>query len=536
MKIKTIELKAFKRFTDLKIVDIPDTTKMIIVAGPNGCGKSSLFDGLYAWHRNAWKGTGHVWDVTYHVKQAISSNIDYSQAVKVVFYDPQPVTVDERRKAIYVRSAYRNDPEFQLSRLTKTESALMEERFSRLIDNDATVSKNYQRLASQGLEDIFEKEDESVTIGEFREKVIGKIRDTMERIFPGLRLNSLGNPLMDGTFKFDKGVSKAFLYKNLSGGEKAAFDLVLDLIVKSREYDNTVFCIDEPEAHMNTRLQGVLLEELFRFVPDNSQLWLTTHSIGMMRKARDLAQTNPGTIVFIDFDEKNFDLPTVITPVKPTRVFWQRVLNVAIDDLSELIAPRQVVICEGSPLGSRGRNVALDAYCYDKIFADEFPETKFLSAGSSIEVESDRLALLEAIKALLTGSKVIRLIDRDDHSNEDVLDKKRNGIRVLSRRHLECYLYDDEVIAALCKSVGQEEKISEILDLKAIAIDKVVSQGRPRDDIKSASGEIYNILKRTLNLSGVGNDSKAFMRSTLAPLIKSEMNVYVELRADIFEQ
>jgi hypothetical protein len=37
----------------------------------------------------------------------------------------------------------------------------------------------------------------------------------------------------------------------LSGGEKAAFDLLLDLVIKRREFNDTVFFIDEPEAHMS---------------------------------------------------------------------------------------------------------------------------------------------------------------------------------------------------------------------------------------------------------------------------------------------
>lgn len=42
----------------------------------------------------------------------------------------------------------------------------------------------------------------------------------MLRLFPDLTLNSLGNPLRDGTFRFDKGQNKGFNYKSLSVGEK----------------------------------------------------------------------------------------------------------------------------------------------------------------------------------------------------------------------------------------------------------------------------------------------------------------------------
>ncbi len=67
--------------------------------------------------------------------------------------------------------------------------------------------------------------------------------------------------------------------------------------MKRLSFNDTVFCIDEPEIHMNTRLQGKLLEELFKLLPDNCQLWIATHSIGMMRRARDLQEANPGEVL-----------------------------------------------------------------------------------------------------------------------------------------------------------------------------------------------------------------------------------------------
>ena len=39
MKIKQIRLVKFKRFSDLTISEIPKTTKLVVLVGPNGCGK-----------------------------------------------------------------------------------------------------------------------------------------------------------------------------------------------------------------------------------------------------------------------------------------------------------------------------------------------------------------------------------------------------------------------------------------------------------------------------------------------------------------
>ena len=100
------------------------------------------------------------------------------------------------------------------------------------------------------------------------------------------------------------------------------------------------------------------------------------------------------------------------------------------------------------------------------IFADEVPDTKFLSGGNSHDVENDRLALLQAIEALVRGSKVQRLIDRDDRSPEEIRKAKEEGIHVLSRRNLEAYLFDDEVLSALCVAEGKSELIDKLRRLK----------------------------------------------------------------------
>ena len=181
-----------------------------------------------------------------------------------------------------------------------------------MIENDAAATGNYQRLASSALERAFRREDRSKSLGEFQDETLGEIQDAMRRLFPDLVLNSLGDPLNDRSFTFGKGTSTSFLYKNLSGGEKSAFDLLFDIFVKRVEYDDTVFCIDEPEAHMNPRLQGDLLEELFRLMNDKSQLWIATHAIGMMRKALQLYEEYGEEIVFLDFSDENFDSQEVV--------------------------------------------------------------------------------------------------------------------------------------------------------------------------------------------------------------------------------
>lgn len=531
IRLKRVKIADFKRFTDLTIEEIPATAKMIMLAGPNGSGKSSFFDALHTWHRQNWRQQPG-WDSGYHRKVSSGKRDAWQNDVSVEFHNAEPTDARERKKAFYFRSAYRNDPEFQVNRLNRTPDLVEQVRLNRMIENDAAVGQNYQMMASQGLEDVYENENPDLTIGEFRQKTIGDVRDAMLRVFPNLELNSLGNPLTTGTFKFTKGISSGFLFKNLSGGEKAVFDLILDLVIARREYDHTVFCIDEPESHMNTRLQAELLSVLYDLTPDNCQLVLATHSIGMMRRARDIDVANPGSVCFLDFGDRDFDGPVTINPAKPNRAFWQSAYDIALDDLASLIAPSRVVICEGAALGtSSGKNVAHDARCYNIIFENEFPETRFVSAGSASEVESDRLGIAEAIRSLVEGLQIVRIIDRDDRSDAEVAEQIGKGVRVLGKRNIESYLFDDEVLGELAIRVGKPEKAASLRTKKS---ELLAASDGPPDDLKRIRGLLYNFCKSELGLTACGNTAEAFMRDTLAPLVRPGMAIYDALKTEIF--
>ena len=64
---------------------------------------------------------------------------------------------------------------------------------------------------------------------------IGDLQKSMAAVFGDISLDALVAPQEVGTFTFTKGASRNFLHENLSAGEKAAFDLLLDVVVNTRD-------------------------------------------------------------------------------------------------------------------------------------------------------------------------------------------------------------------------------------------------------------------------------------------------------------
>lgn len=537
MKIKQIELRNFKRFTRLIVENIPETAKLVVLVGPNGSGKTSFMEALNHYYR--YIGYNNIGDYHYlrktgNFNKASDSNWykEASKLVKIDFYDKNFDNQEKIKGHFYFRSAYRNEPDFKIDSMHKQKNPTESARLDSLIQNDQTVSANYQRLIAYTISGIFNSKNDTKSVASLREELTGKVGAAIERIFEDLKFSSLGEPLNNGNFYFTKGATENFSYRNLSAGEKSAFDLILDMVVQSNYYPDAVYCIDEPETHMHTKLQGKVLRELFSLIPGQSQLLLATHSIGMLQEAQEIEKENPGTVIFLDFGERDFDTEQVIRPTKIGKAIMDKFYELAFGDFAKLMLPKTIVFCEGNPNGEKCKD--FDKTIYSTIFADTHPETLFISGGSCNDIENIEKKSGQIIETLLKNTQVIKIVDRDDRSPQEVASLVKMGIKVLKMRNLESYMFDDEVIKKLCESVGKPEKYEECLSEKAKAINDSKNRRNAPDDYKSARGDIYLALKGHLSLTQCGNTADTFIRDTLSPLITQDMDVYKRLEEEIF--
>lgn len=535
MRIKSVHLTNYKRFTNLLIQDIPESARLVVMIGPNGSGKSSIFDAFLLksqggkfnysfgeqpdniYHGYYWKDphtsmsaqtTGRVWD-----------------SIKVDFYSGEPAQ-DRWPLLFRIRSPYRNEADFRLTALERPTWEIRQ--IQRIIDPDESVSDNYTRLAWKTIGDVHGKSKPSTTIPDYSEEFLGDLQKAMRNLFanPPLELQDFGGEDDFGVFRFSKGSAKDFHYKNLSGGEKAAFDLLLDVFVKRSRYKTSVYCIDEPESHIASALHGPLLEAMLDIIPQESQLWIATHSAGFVRRAYDMMRRNEG-VVFLDFSEHDFDQEVKIGPRVPDRSFWQTTYQVALDDLADLIAPDNIVLCEGDKSKA---DKGFDAKCYNLVFAETHSDTLFISRGGASDVEQSE-DLIAILRAVTRGITVWRVIDREDMTEVARQEKIEEGIRVLRRREIENYLYDPEVLKMFLRLHGKEDFADSIL----AQYEKLLSGNTIKDaDVKALSQQLLQIIRKSTQLPNLGNRREEFALEHLVPALKLTHSVYQELLDDIF--
>ena len=522
MRVAEVKIPGkFKRFGSLEIQALGVDVELVVMLGPNGSGKSSVFDALLEWARGRGKRRRNNLSNDY-----FDSETGNFGRPEVILHDNNvPETSGELGTLVHVRTAHRNTPDVLANSIQKQEEFRSRRPLDRMVETDAALSEHYQRLVARFLPILSNLQGSGAAHDlETIRTMLAPVQDSLNRVLPHLSFTGMGNPTSEGSFHFTRDEIREFRYENLSGGEKAAFDLLLDFHVAATELRSPLICLDEPELHLNPSVQAPLLTELMRLLPVGSQLWIATHSVGMIRRAFDLAADAPGRVAFLDFGQVEGPAPDVhLEPSEPSSQLLREAMSVALDDLARLIAPEFLVICEGSQVSDRVP--VWDERIYRQIFRDLHPRVEFKSSGSKSELEQ----AAQIASVIAPGTRLLKLRDRDDLTpeNRTRLLKDDPNLRVLERHSLESYILDDEVLEALVGERGT--RVENAVDKLKIARDQAI---RPNGSAKGALGVVFGIAKSVLgNTEGLGENASQFSADVLAKLIVPEMRVRKNLEA-----
>ena len=533
MFIKKIYMNEYKRFHELTI-DLGDNPKRIVaLVGPNGCGKSCVFDAmLYLTNNYSHIGSSNNKDYRYH---SLQQNPGYSSSnIKIEFDIGNYIQVYNQKRAqgsqntiFSFRSSFRYNSELKVRNVVSIND-ISENTYgaSTTSDLDQRIEQNYRRLLAKYNR---YRDENDLRPSEAINYIIGKLNDSLTSCLD-LTICNIGNVDDDkGTMFFKKSDSDIqFEYNVLSAGEKEVIDILLDLYLRSDTYKDSIYIIDEPELHLNTSIQKNLLKEINQIIPENCQIWIATHSIGFLRILQDEFNSISQILKF-DSTNQWASETYVLKPSVMSHNEWKDLFSVALEDLSELICPKIIIYCEGKDKpGINKQEKGFDAKVYNCIFSKEFPDVLFVSSGGNTELDQRSEIAFAVLSKVFSKLCILVLKDMDMASGKKVDEKSRDEYlkhnplnhRVLKRFEIENYLFDKEVLIKYCnlnnKTFNSELYDSYVSDVKT-------------DNLKDITLKIMECCSISEN---IGKES---FKLELSELIVPGMNVYNELKSVIFD-
>ena len=298
------------------------------------------------------------------------------------------------------------------------------DRPQRFIEQDTRFATDVSQITEKILHEIWGEPFDSETL---RARFIDPVNGALERIFSAsfatdLRLRKL-IPALSGKppdIPFQKGGSEVH-YDLLSSGEKEVFNIILNLFTRREHFANAIYFIDELDVHLHTSLQYALLKEIVEhWIPENSQLWTASHSLGFI----DYGNSSDDAAI-LDFDGLDFDQPQTLHPAAKS----EHIFDIAVprDSALKVFPNKRLIICENK-----------DARLYNAI---DLPEIVFIGSR-----DKNSIVIQTRVSDEFYG-----LIDRDFLGTAEIreIGRRQANLHVLGYYAVENYLYHPENIAEL---------------------------------------------------------------------------------------
>jgi len=474
MKIKKIRLQRFRQF--------PDTTLEVgafnLLVGPNNCGKTTVLHAIRAFfllmHGHV-RFEGEPPAANYHRRfLSAAEEVAPTPDIKELWYRQEagkPLTIsvtfdDDATFSVVIRQQFgqihvsaEELPEGLTAQnavdYLATEVAFIPGLVGVLVTEPYATGARRNALATQGrYSEIFRSSLQQLKTN--TPDLVQQINDWLQKLFD----------LTVTTIEFDPAADEFVTVKYSQSGRE--FDVVssgagLQQVIQMLTYlylsRPRILLIDEPDAHLHSKLQA-RLGELFRRVSQDldAQVFLSTHSL-------DLIDTFSTNEVLVIHSDKSTIKPIGANSDLVTALVDANVVDVSA--LSRLLSSRRLVVIED------------EDQTILKTIDKALGSPLFSSKSNSYVLPAKGVGNFRAIAQLgnvlrgLTGPKFdVKFIqDRDgmpDFMLESFLrSQQRDGVvaHVLERHEMESYLLEPELFVLAAKLVGREITASQVADV-----------------------------------------------------------------------
>lgn len=519
MKINRLQLINFKRFTDLTLENIPNTSKLILLIGSNGSGKSSVFDSFGFINSILKKDYAINSSLEYFKKKSekeLIINILFENELSTTFNESEVKTQAAFRKyngkldenTFYGRTSFRQIPRLTRTALGQGGNFDLEKDTDRpkfFIDRDFRFENDIEKITETILKEVFQQNNSSQ---EIIANYIEPINQAFGNIFGSQEKNKLKLvqiiPPLEGKIAqilFQKGETE-FHYNYLSAGEKEIFNLLINLLSRKALFADSIIFIDEIDLHLNTQLQYNLIKEITEnWIPEKSQLWTASHSLGFIEYAK-----NSEIASIFDLDDLNFDENYVISPSrKEDSSIYE--ISITSEILPSLFKDKKIIFVENKDV---------------KFYANlNLEDVLFIK-------ENNR----DGVYFKVINSKYFGLVDRDFLTDSDINLIKIDfpKLKILGYYCIENYLFHPENLKEYYLNVHKKFDInlykSKIETEKNILVEKLIidiQSNRSSYKFYSQPDYIGNFKQKRFKIGSENNEQSLIIAENLK---SSDFEIY----------
>jgi predicted ATPase len=495
MFISEIHIRSFRHLENIHLGSfaIPSAkSDLVVLAGPNGGGKSSILELLGFALSNSWSLS---WELrrsfpsnAFEVAISLTSeerrlvldhinnkNFGYSEEVfnylesKGTYYRSFNYSEGEYQKnaTLYnqihqlVTNALRNHYNRSLGFFLKSDRSYPPQGFRResifeyeqktqrdwvwsmaFRTSDIQYSDMYEFLVQQRYHYFrrlgayhHNSEDRDVTTSPPSDP-LRPYDELLQKLFPGYKFADANEEVPSNLFiQIPSG--ELISFSDLSSGEKEVF-FILSFFLR-HDVTNAVIVIDEPEMHLHPELARLLIRTMQSIRPGN-QIWLATHNPEII----DEAGRDRVTYIARDAHTRK----AVVTPSKNE--------SEAIQNLRDLFGYSGYIGIAKRLVFLEGEDTSSDRKLFSSLFPEQGNRVKFVPALSTENLPRLNAAILSILESNLGWLEFYLIRDHDfltDALVEHYRQHTSGRLYVLKRYHIENYLLDDNAIATVQKDI-----------------------------------------------------------------------------------